>query len=611
MAIMKNHYKDSVPEITVERIKTAIESLGYSLKEEWSKENAAGTYSLRLSIDLPGIEIGSNGKGSTVEYARASAYGELCERLENQLFSKIKEFATEEKKYYIDERYMDLDDLLESDSSYMTFLKKALEIENLPVVLQKKILLDLYGADKMLMRPFYSWKKGDIEWVPWTLAERFYGSNGMSAGNTIEEAAVQSLSEICERCVQRHLLQHPAALPDIPLSVCGKYEEEWKMYQRLCDKGYKVLLKDCSLGGKYPVAGLVVFKPGKDCFGLKLGSHPDLEIAIERTFTEAFQGMDEEAFSSVNRVDFSNFQVDHMINIYNTFKTIYGKYPWQVLIEDPQMPFEGWNGSSGRKDNKSMFIDMVNIFIKEGYDVLIRQVSFLGIPACQILVPGLSEMLPVSSKVIRACNTRKYVGKILKRPDTLTENEKRIINRNARFWKYSVLENKMEVQYNLIGNLEFPGDKNGNGLLYLEMASYYSLGNFQAAADSLKSWMEKEERMGEIDAFHKAAFHYINIKASGCDTDAGENALTQIYGEEVMKQVSQIFGDPEKIIEKLYPKFDCPDCEHCNNYSDLCKQAEYREIIKKLWRRQESFGLDQRKFAAYLNQLREENARER
>lgn len=83
MAIMKNHYKDSVPEITVERIKTAIESLGYSLKEEWSKENAAGTYSLRLSIDLPGIEIGSNGKGSTVEYARASAYGELCERLEN------------------------------------------------------------------------------------------------------------------------------------------------------------------------------------------------------------------------------------------------------------------------------------------------------------------------------------------------------------------------------------------------------------------------------------------------------------------------------------------------------------------------------------------------
>ena len=106
------------------------------------------------------------------------------------------------------------------------------------------------------------------------------------------------------------------------------------------------------------------------------------------------------------------------------------------------------------------------------------------------------------------------------------------------------------------------------------------LENFQAAADSLKSWMEKEERMGEIDAFHKAAFHYINIKASGCDTDVGENALTQIYGEEVMKQVSQIFGDPEKIIEKLYPKFDCPDCEHCNNYSNLCKQAEYTEIIK-------------------------------
>lgn len=602
----KNHYKDAAPEETVKYLKKIIEALGYPLQEKWSEENTAGTFSLRLSMEVPGMDIGSNGKGSTPEYARASAYGELCERLQNQLFSLCREYATEEEKHYIDECYMDLDNVLEMDNAFLTILKGALGITELPVSAQKTILSNLFGTEKVLMRPFYSWKNGEIEWIPWSMAEKFYGSNGMSAGNTLDEAIVQGLSEIAERCAQRQILQRPTVLPDIPASVCEKYQEEMQMRRRLEEKGYHVLQKDCSLGGIYPVAGLIIFREGDEHFGLKLGSHPDLEIAIERTFTEAFQGLSEEQFSIIGSLDMKNFQVDHFLNIYNTFKTPYGRYPWQILAEDADLPFQWWKGAGKEKNNKTMLLDMVHIFLDQGCDVLIRDVSFLGFPSCQILVPGMSELLPVNDKVIRAGNTMRRAGELLKRPEELTEDDKKIINYNARFWKHSVMENSMSVQYNLPLSMTLPGNKYGNGMLYLEMVSDYSLGKFQDAADVMNRWLKKESYSGDVPVFQKAAFHYIQARACGCCMDDVQNALTVIFGRDTIEQVADVFAEPEEIFKKLYPRFNCPDCEKCL-YGEYCGRMEYRKILEKLWDMQKKNGVDQKHIRTYLNTLREQS----
>ena len=38
----------------------------------------------------------------------------------------------------------------------------------------------------------------------------------MSAGNTLDEAVVQCLSEIFERAVKREIIENEIALPDVP-----------------------------------------------------------------------------------------------------------------------------------------------------------------------------------------------------------------------------------------------------------------------------------------------------------------------------------------------------------------------------------------------------------
>lgn len=603
---VKDHYKDDEPVTTVERIKNKISVLGYSLTETWSEENAAGTYSLRLKLEVPGMDIGSNGKGSTREYARASAYGELCERLQNQLVSLCRAYATEENKCFIDESYMSLDEVLSMESCFMDVFREKLGLNIFPLEIQKTIVENLYRTNRILMRPFYSWKKQRIELVPWTLASIFYGSNGMSAGNTLEEAIVQGLSEIAERCVQREILQHPHALPNIPGEWYRDYLEEVKMKESLENYGYRVLLKDCSLGGKYPVAGLIVFREGDDHFGLKLGSHPDLEIAIERTFTEAFQGLSEEQFVDIGQLDMCNSQVGHYLNIYNTFKTPFGYYPWEIVGSDKAAAFQWISSCKTEKNNVSMMGEILHVFTEQGYDVLIREVSFLGFPSCQILVPGISELLPIDEKNIRAINTLKRSGELIKKPDELTQEEIQIINFNARYWKYSILENRMSVQYNLPNVPILPGNCHENGLLYLEMVTNFCLGKYQEAADSLEQWLKKEDRYEEDVTFEKVAYHYLRAKEFGREESLVKDVLSEMFDQVIVDKVFDIFSVPEKTMEKLYPRLDCPECGTCV-YSGNCGMAEYRKLIEKLWEEQKKKRLDQNHITEYLNALRKRN----
>ena len=78
-------YKDSSPERTVEKIKEILNSYGITVVEgQWTESGIEHCYSIRLTV--AGTSFGSNGKGLTKEFALASAYGELMERMQLGLF---------------------------------------------------------------------------------------------------------------------------------------------------------------------------------------------------------------------------------------------------------------------------------------------------------------------------------------------------------------------------------------------------------------------------------------------------------------------------------------------------------------------------------------------
>ena len=74
--------KEANPIITVKRIKKILNYYGLNVIEKDINYVEGFWYSIRLEIvNLQGV--GSNGKGITIEYARASAYAELMERIQS------------------------------------------------------------------------------------------------------------------------------------------------------------------------------------------------------------------------------------------------------------------------------------------------------------------------------------------------------------------------------------------------------------------------------------------------------------------------------------------------------------------------------------------------
>lgn len=77
---LDNNCKDVELINTIDKIKKILDQNGIDVDEK-TVENVRGVFSTRLNLSE--IGLGTNGKGTSIEMSRASAYGELMERLQN------------------------------------------------------------------------------------------------------------------------------------------------------------------------------------------------------------------------------------------------------------------------------------------------------------------------------------------------------------------------------------------------------------------------------------------------------------------------------------------------------------------------------------------------
>ena len=82
-------------------------------------------------------------------------------------------------------------------------------------------------------RPFYSLCDRKVYYLPREVYYPFYGSHGVCAGNSREEALVQGLSEVIERYVQKKIIYGRLSLLDIPLEYLKRFPQTYEMYQEL------------------------------------------------------------------------------------------------------------------------------------------------------------------------------------------------------------------------------------------------------------------------------------------------------------------------------------------------------------------------------------------
>ncbi|MEO8104523.1 MAG: YcaO-like family protein, partial [Betaproteobacteria bacterium] len=240
--------------------------------------------------------------------------------------------------------------------------------------------------------PYTRLRDGATALFPVNLIGNLYVSNGMSAGNTLMEARTQALSEIFERDIKFRIIRDGLCLPDVPEAVINRFPRIAAGIRGLRAAGFGILVKDASLGGEYPVMNVTLLHPKDQGIFASFGAHPRFEVALERALTELLQGR---ALDSLGDFPAAGFDMDEIADAQNLeihFVDSSGVISWQFLRDTPDFPFVDWNFGTTTQEDYDWSVRRIHA---AGHDIYLADFTHLGVYACRIFVPGMSEIYPI------------------------------------------------------------------------------------------------------------------------------------------------------------------------------------------------------------------------
>lgn len=397
---MKNYsiYKDDLPKNTVIKIKQIFNQLEFDILELFIPNKIP--ISLRVHLK-DRIDIGANGKGTSIENATASAYAEFIERIQNSLAINFLDDISSLKKNMSEAK----DILKNYNKSIQKYFNKyiSLFLEN-----------GIISKEKITFLEFYNLKEKKIYNLPYSVIKILDGSNGMSAGNTFEEAVVQGLSEICERYSMRKILSENIAIPDINPSDYMEYANIRKIIEHYNKIGYQIIIKDASLSGKLPCVCTIILNKKKNIMNIQFASHPNLIVAIERTLTEFAQGLDIKKYyiepaSCMPIISNNKFKYISSENIF--LSVVHRQIAFEIndILENQFLKNNNLSSflensflfDDSKQTNKELLSFMVDKVSNISSEIYVRNNAFLGFPTVKIFIPNISETYMLNSSMIK------------------------------------------------------------------------------------------------------------------------------------------------------------------------------------------------------------------
>ncbi|MGL5605045.1 MAG: 30S ribosomal protein S12 methylthiotransferase accessory factor YcaO [Plesiomonas sp.] len=417
--------KDAALEDSIERFQSKLKALGFNIEEASWLNPVPNVWSVHIrDKDCP--QCFTNGKGATKKAALASALGEYFERLStNYFFADFylgEQIANGDFVHYPDEKWFAIP---EDDSLPEGILDDSLRDYYDPEgELLASGLIDLQSGHEergICALPFTRQSDGETVYIPMNIVANLYVSNGMSAGNTRYEARVQGLSEVFERYIKNRIIAEGISLPEIPAEVMARYPHVQEAIATLETAGYPIFAYDASLGGQYPVICVVLFNPENGSCFASFGAHPMFGVALERTVTELLQGRSLKDLDVFMPPSFDNDDVAEHANLETHFIDSSGLISWDMFKAEADYEFADWNFGD---DTEQEFAGLMSIFADEDVDVYIADYEHLGVYACRILVPSMSDIYPADDLLLANNNMGMHLRDIiLSLPDSEWEKE--------------------------------------------------------------------------------------------------------------------------------------------------------------------------------------------
>lgn len=532
--------KDLPLEETIANMSAILAGLGMKIEIASWRNIVPNVWSLHIR-DAQSPMCFTNGKGSTKESALASALGEFIERLNCNFFYNDQfwgeEIANAEFVHYPDEKWF-----------------KPGPNGELPKEILDEYCLEIYDPEKELLGthlydtnsgniergicslPFVRQSDGETVYFPSNLIENLYLSNGMSAGNTLEEAQVQCLSEIFERAVKREIIEGEIALPDVPEEVLAKYPSIVAGIQGLEEQGFPVLVKDASLGGQFPVMCVTLMNPRTGGVFASFGAHPSFEVALERSLTELLQGRSFEGLNDLPQPTFQSEAVTEPNNFVEHFIDSSGLVSWRFFSSKSDYDFVEWDFTNeGENSNADEAAELFGILEEMGKEVYMAVYEHLGATACRILVPDYSEIYLVEDLIWdntnKALAFREDILNIHRLDDTRLEAL-------VEHLEECELDDYTEIT-TLIG-IEFDDNTVWGQLTLLELKLliYIALKQFEEAKDLVEQFLQYNTNTVERGLFYQCMNVVLEvILDEEMELEYYEKNFRRMFGDERMDAV--------------------------------------------------------------------------
>lgn len=560
--------KDARPCDSINYFTKILKSIGLKTEVTDMKNYNGLWYSCRVIFsELP--NIGTNGKGVSEEYAIASAYGELFERLQSDTL--ISEYFPNKNNN---------GDVLSDICLAKNILKKY--IPHIFGHMPDKDICDMLTNYKQFQKfaKYYSAEDKTNVLLPDKIIYFLCGTNGISAGNSYEEACVQGLSEIFERYVMKQLHMNGNSATDFP-NLSDKYFKNTKSYSLITAiriKGYECYIKDCTLGGKFPVLGVLIMDSSRKKYCFNLGCDLNIDICLQRCITEIFQGFD---FDVTFRMQMNSL-FDHKGNWWNIpidvnkglVKSIFdgtGQLPYYMLDtktykEGVLYPFE-----NDKMSNSECLMKLIEILHDAKKKLYIRNCNYLGVPAVRIYIPEFTEAFLYDYDILKLINSiyrlKSYTGEYSQLD--MFEDLATILNYPT--YSNSVTVSKLcGILYDNPNNQEIADIHYLYGCVALHLGEYNIAKQYYKNSYSSYYGMKSKDYIDYMSCIIDAIEYNIpaeHIKYLFCGTK-DEDLITKL--------IDQLYFYKEVGVTDI----KCTTCDKCN-FFDGCLYNEWNSLYEK------------------------------
>ena len=580
-------YKEGAPERTVASIRRILDRCGLQPRITFNANPFPQVYSVSLQMDSAEGGFRSNGKGRTEALCVASAYAEFMERLQNGLYLSLPRVIGDQLHrnlgfYYApDERRLGRTEFLALPEAVRADLVRYRGAAMDLFIDAYFDRLDTRGASGAVAVPFYSTVERKEVYLPLNMLLLCVGSNGMAAGNSLEEATFQALCELLERWGASEVFYRQLTPPTVPDSFLCRFEEEYQIIQAIQSRGkYQVTVKDFSAGRRIPAIGVMVENLEKETYRLNVGCDTCFQVALSRGLTEIFQGFaDEEMIDRrllpIPKEDAACFRATDEQSLYARYviftqftKDNSGIFPASLFGPEPSYNFDP-SVFEQRPSYREEAQRLIGFLHRQGHNVYIRDVSSLGFPSVFVYVPEISAL------------GRKDAG--VKFAQTFD-----VIEWDKVEEKLCAIASLSKDDAIAIANtlMSLPGHLPVTQLLGLKLRDDSPWARLPVSFLLAQIWCKVEKWKEASQAFE--SFHggrkdgnryydvlgqYLELRAKGLSPEETFARLAASSESEVVRQVCSDMAEPDHVFANVSLP-GCPNCEQCRLEADCVTKVQ-------------------------------------